>query len=363
MAVVPDSLDKSRFFRAAFAHATALALSLVLFTAGICVAPDSFAVVGSRTPQAAGDAGPAAAPPRPAPPPRTDRSNGTTASGPVRAQPPRMPFYVATKGATTIYVLGTLHVGFPNDYPPEQPFRARILAALEASPTLALEISPDDLLLSQDDVNRYGMCRSECLLDYLPDPMWQQVETRMRSHPEALKQLRHTRPWLASMLIETYDTLKAGFDSEYGTEAQLQNVYLRARGKIVGLESLNEQISTFTRLTSAQQREMLGQDLVQTPAENIADVKELHRLWRIGDADALKAWDDAKSSKLARNRSLAAQVDNRVVYERNRRFVQRMVQMAAPDKPVFVAIGALHLGGPRGVLELLRKRGFVVDPA
>jgi uncharacterized protein YbaP (TraB family) len=271
-----------------------------------------------------------------------------------------MPFYVATKGTTTIYVLGTLHVGFASDYPPGQPFRKSILAALDASPTLALEISPDELLLSQDDVNRYGMCRSECLIDYLPDSMWKKVETRMRGNPEALKELRHTRPWLASMLIETYDTLKAGFQSEYGTEAQLQNVYLRARGKIVGLETLNEQISTFTRLTSAQQREMLAQDLVQTPAENVADVKELHRLWRIGDADALKAWDDAKSSKLARNAALAAQVDNRVVYERNRRFVARMVGLAGPDRPVFVAIGALHLGGPRGVLELLRKRRFVV---
>lgn len=345
----------------AYAMALWFTLSLALSTA-------AFAVSGSRsppggTPQPAGDASATDVPASiasPATPPRTDRSDGTTASGPVRAQPPRMPFYVATKGATTIYLLGTLHVGFPTDYPPEQPFRRPILAALYASPTLALEISPDELLLAQDDVNRYGMCRSECLIDYLPDSMWRKVEARMRGNPVALKNLRHTRPWLASMLIQTYDTLKAGFQSEYGTEAQLQNVYLRVRGKIVGLETLNEQISTFTHLSSAQQREMLAQDLVQTSAENVADVKELHRLWRIGDADALKAWDDAKSSKLARSKTLAAQVDNRVVYERNRRFAQRMVTLAAPDRPVFVAIGALHLGGERGVLELLRRRGFVV---
>ena len=92
---------------------------------------------------------------------------------------------------------------------------------------------------------------------------------------------------------------------------------------------------------------MLAQDLVQTPAENVADVKELHRLWRIGDADALKAWDDAKTEKLARSKQLARQIDNRVVVDRNQRFVARMVAMAAPNKPVFVAIGALHLGGKR----------------
>jgi len=106
---------------------------------------------------------------------------------------------------------------------------------------------------------------------------------------------------------------------------------------------------------------MLSQDLVQTPAENVADLRELHRLWRIGDADALKAWDDAKSEKLARSLSLAASVDNRVAYDRNRRFVTRMLALSAPNKPVFVAVGALHLGGDRGVLELLRRRGFVVE--
>ena len=51
-----------------------------------------------------------------------------------------------------------------------------------------------------------------------------------------------------------------------------------------------------------------------------------------------------------------------MVYDRNRRFVTRMLQLAAPNKPVFVAIGALHLGGRRGVLELLRRHGFVVVP-
>lgn len=373
MKAMPESraarrvIDRTRRFasrgmallaRRALVASCAITLVIALSTA-------AFAVTGSRsapggTPQPAGDASATDVPAPPASPSRTDRSTGTTATGPVRVQPARMPFYVATRGATTIYLLGTLHVGYASDYPPEQPFRKPILAALDASPILALEISPDELLLSQDDVNRYGMCRSECLIDYLPESMWKKVEARMRGNPAALKNLRHTRPWLASMLIQTYDTLKAGFQSEYGTEAQLQNVYLRVRGKIVGLETLNEQISTFTHLTSAQQREMLAEDLAQTSAENVADVKELHRLWRIGDADALKAWDDAKSSKLARSKVLAAQVDNRVVYERNRRFVQRMVALSAPDKPIFVAIGALHLGGERGVLELLRRRGFVV---
>jgi hypothetical protein len=306
---------------------------------------------------------PAAGSPATNAPPPAPASSGTTTGGPVRPEPARMPFYVATRGTTTIYILGTLHVGDPVDYPPGQPFRRPILAALAASPTLALELSPDDLLVSQDDVSKYGVCRYPCLPKLLPDPLWRKLEARLRDNPAALDEIRKMRPWLASLLVETYDSLSAGLQTEYGTEAQLQNVYLRQRGRIVGLEKLTEQMRAFTSLNLAQQREMLAQDLVQTPAENVNDVKTLHRLWRVGDADALSAWEAAKSEKLARDKRVSDSIDNKILYERNRRFVVRMIAISAPNKPVFVAIGALHLGGPNGVLQLLRQRGFVVEPS
>jgi uncharacterized protein len=272
-----------------------------------------------------------------------------------------MPFYVATKGQTTIYLLGTLHVGDPSDYPAAQPFRRPILAALAASPTLALELSPDDLIESQDDVTKYGVCARACLPRLLPEALWRKLANRLRGNPAALDEIKKTRPWLAALLVETYDSLAAGLQTEYGSEAQLQNVYLRTKGKVVGLETLGEQMRAFTGLTLAEQREMLAQDLQQTPAENVADVEELHRLWRIGDADAIAAWASAKSDRLARSEPISDAIDNKIVYERNRRFVARMLLIAGPNKPIFVAIGALHLGGPKGVLALLRQHGFVVE--
>ena len=126
-------------------------------------------------------------------------------------------------------------------------------------------------------------------------------------------------------------------------------------------ETLSEQMRAFTNLSLAEQREMLAQDLAQTPAQNMDDVKTLHRLWRVGDADAIAAWASAKSERLARTPEVARMLDNRIVYDRNRRFVARMTAIAAPNRPVFVAIGSLHLGGPKGVLRMLQQRGFVVE--
>jgi uncharacterized protein YbaP (TraB family) len=340
------------------AHALALMLVLMLLTLGE-PAP-SCAAAGTVTEAAAVAAPSGGYTPIPGfhgPP----ADSATSVSGRVRAAPAHMPFYVATKGATTLYVLGTLHVGEPADYPAGQPFRPPILAALAASPTLALELSPDDLITSQDDVTKYGVCSYACLPRLLPPALWHKLAARLRGNDAALEGIKKTRPWLAALLVETYGSLSAGLQTEYGTEAQLQNVYLPSHGKVVGLETLGEQMRSFTNLTLAEQREMLAQDLGETPADTVADVKTLHRLWRVGDADAIAAWSVARTERLTKSKAAARSLDNKILYERNRRFVMRMLAIAAPNKPVFVAIGALHLGGRKGVLALLRQRGFVVE--
>jgi len=181
---------------------------------------------------------------------------------------------------------------------------------------------------------------------------------RLRHNPAALAEIRKMKPWLASLLIETFSSQAAGLQTEYGTEVQLENVY--RHGAIVGLESTSSEMHAFTGLSLPEQWEMLAQDLQQTPAEDVADVRELHALWQAGDADKMAAWQRGKSAKLAQSLELSNAIDERTVYRRNRHFVLRMLSIATPEHPLFVAVGALHLGGPKGVLALLRKHGFAV---
>lgn len=272
---------------------------------------------------------------------------------------PRLPFYIARKGATTIYVLGTLHAGQPSDYPVEHPFRAPIMAALNGSALVAFELSPDDLVDSSALVRTLGVCRNACLPRLAGAPLYRQVMARLHGNRAAQQAVRAMRPWFAALMIETYDSMSTGLQTEYSSEAQIENVYLK--GRIVGLESLREQIEPFAQLGLPAQREMLAQDLVQSPAQNAADLRRLHALWRAGDADALAAWQARKDAALARDKALSEQIADRTVVRRNRRFVVRMLRLAGPRQPIFVAIGALHLGGPQGVLAMLRAFGYRIQ--
>ncbi|MCY0386937.1 TraB/GumN family protein [Robbsia sp. Bb-Pol-6] len=276
----------------------------------------------------------------------------------ANAAPPRLPFYLARRGRLTFYVLGTLHAGDPIDYPANRPFRPAIRAALDASPTVAFELSPDDLIDAQADVQRYGRCLYDCLPRQISPSLWRKVAARVGHNPALLAQVARMRPWLAAMVMESYDATSSGLQTDYGSEAQIQNVYLK--GRIVGLETLAEQMRAFDTLTLAEQREMLEQDLAQAPQQNAADLRRVHALWRAGDAERLFAWQRARSAQLARDPGVSAAIDDKILFQRNRRFAARMQALAQPRRPVFVAIGALHLGGPRGVLALLRAAGYQV---
>ena len=52
---------------------------------------------------------------------------------------------------------------------------------------------------------------------------------------------------------------------------------------------------------------------------------------------------------------------NIAIYDRNRNWVEQLVTMM-PDRSCFVAVGRAHLRGEQGLLQLLRDRGYTVDP-
>ncbi|SDV50323.1 TraB/GumN family protein [Chitinasiproducens palmae] len=277
------------------------------------------------------------------------------------APAPRLPFYVARKGQTTIYVLGTLHAGEARDFPVEHPFRPAIQAALNRSALVAFELSPDDLISSEAVVRKAGFCPDACLSRLATPALYARVMSRLQGNRAAQQAVRRMRPWFAALMLETYDSMSSGLQTEFGAEAQIENAYLK--GRVVGLETLREQVDAFATLDLPSQREMLAQNLAQKPTENAADLRRLHALWRAGDADALAAWQAAKTAKLTRDRTLAARIEDQTVYRRNRRFVVRALQRASPRDPIFVAVGVLHLGGPHGVLAMLRSFGYKVSPA
>lgn len=115
--------------------------------------------------------------------------------------------------------------------------------------------------------------------------------------------------------------------------------------------------------TFAEQIEIMGRIPLEAHLRNLAaTLKNLDRFRR--SLQKMAAWHQSGDLRqLAR----AARRDSKgmrriLIYERNALMAERLASMANSGRSVFCAIGAGHLAGEKGVLRLLKKRGFAVKP-
>jgi uncharacterized protein YbaP (TraB family) len=129
------------------------------------------------------------------------------------------------------------------------------------------------------------------------------------------------------------------------------------RGMAVhGLETVEEQIAVFAGIPEPQQIELL--DLV------LRDHPEIEQ-WYARIKRAYLARDVADIYSLMTEQTegappgLAESFEERLILQRNERMAQRMGPLLDQGR-AFVAVGALHLPGERGILSLLEGEGHRV---
>lgn len=160
-------------------------------------------------------------------------------------------------------------------------------------------------------------------------------------------------PWVLGLQLMELAYAQLGFDSQSGVEQQLEQ-RAQADGKPTsGLETLTEQLGVFEALTPEQQAKFL--DLVVTEMHDVgSDTQAVVTAWRAGDSAKLAALlGDEYKSFPALYRTL--------VSERNKRWVPQIERLLKERDNYFVVVGALHLVGDGGVLELMRRDGFKAE--
>jgi uncharacterized protein YbaP (TraB family) len=252
------------------------------------------------------------------------------------------------KGAPASHVFGTIHLADTRvtTLPPavEREFRASRSLTIEAGldpgslVTLASRMMYSDGRslpgVAGEDLFRQAVALTEGL--GLPEPL-----------------ARQFKPWaLALMLSAPQQDPSTVLDYLLARMAQEQ-------GKtVLELESLDEQAGIFDGMAEADQVALLRHAVshyrsLDKDTARLVDVylkRDLSAMWRISEEGS------ATSADAKRVNEVFAQ---RLIFDRNTRMVERM-QPTLGQGRAFIAIGALHLYGERGVLALLERRGYKV---
>ena len=246
------------------------------------------------------------------------------------------------------FLLGTIHSEDPRvlDFPEE------FLDMLSSNQVFAMEMVPDLPTLSR-----------------LTEYMQYQDGTTLQSHIGAerfeqvisvLSYYQMPSEWVAKMKVwATVMTLsvpppETGFFMDF-------SLSLRAAGsglRVVGLETLEEQLSFLEDMPMEQQLSLLDQALLEYD-----QVREVHdRMvdnYLGGNLQSLAAEADSQLDQLdqeAKEYFVGQGID-----ARNLRMLRAILPLLDQNQ-VFIAVGALHLPGESGLLSLLRGQGYRLEP-
>ena len=259
--------------------------------------------------------------------------------------------WVVRDGDNEISIFGTVHA-LPRDDPGLPP---AVMVQLAAADTLVLEtVLPEDRMALAQMLGEIGMRPGQKpLLQRVSKPAAARLAATIAHAGLPMAGLDRMATWLAALSISETALAAIGISPETGVETRLTSA-ARAAGKpVIGLETPEQQLRFFDNLPETDQVLMLEATLDEVEGAR-AEVDKLLALWRAGDVDAI-ARDFARDAKAS---PLLAKV---LITDRNARWVDWIAGVMKRPGKVFVAVGAGHLGGPQGLLELLKARGLTAE--
>ena len=159
-------------------------------------------------------------------------------------------------------------------------------------------------------------------------------------------------PWVVGIEITDLAYEHAGFDPEQGVEEQLVRRAAKDGKPTAGLETLPEELGSLTGLSSADQIRMLDQT-VDDLKDLRSEMREVTGAWRHGDAARL-------ARLLSSEYDAFPSLYKPLVSDRNRRWLPQLQELLKRSDNSLVVVGALHLVGDGGLLELLHQQGYTI---
>ncbi len=284
-------------------------------------------------------------------PPKLEIGSGSALADDPWASPPKPAkdplakplFWSATKDGTTTYLLGTMHMGIDA----ESRLPDVVFAKLDAAKSFAMETD-----LSDPGVANIGKRATPGTIeaDLGPDH-WKRLEDLVT--PAVAKAINQMKPMVAATLVSM-----RGLKQTAPMDRVLLLRALDQKKPVVYLEQASLQAAILEKYMGVRELKIM----LDHADENVARMNQLFDAYVAGDeAVFLKLSDEGNAESLAAGISQAEldEATDAMLYRRNASWVGPIEQLHAVGGG-FVAVGALHLVGPKSVLELLGQRGFTI---
>lgn len=248
------------------------------------------------------------------------------------------------------YLFGTIHMICGDDIQISDSLRS----AIRTSDNVYLELDMDNIMELMSAMTKMKMRGDTTLADLLTAPEYEKVKTFFANNkgPLPFAMLETYKPMLAASTL-----MQAAIDCDNAI-AMEQLVMKEAKSNnksIKGLETMAFQMSIFDSIPySLQAKQLLNY------VENFGDEsgnKEFEAMVQAYRNQELNKLEDITKKEDAGMERFT----NILLYNRNIVWADKLEGFMR-DQSLVIAVGAGHLPGEKGVINLLRQKGYKVEP-
>lgn len=279
------------------------------------------------------------------------------ALGSASAQSDRRGFlFEVRKGTQTSLLFGTIHVGRPEFYPLPASRQSR-LTTFDA---LVLEADVTDTTRAISATQKFAMyAAGEDGLDKrLPPDLLKRVDAVLARNQLDREPMMRMKPWMLGTVLTLFEAAQAGYVPGLAAEAYVVRMAKSGNKPILELEGIEQQFSLFENASWPTQVAYL-EDALKAVESNSArrEINRIVQAWETADRAAL----ERLLGEMGAQTSVGARftVDT-ILLGRHDAMVRRIESLMADGRKYLFAVGALHLVGPRGLVEMLKARGYTV---
>ena len=250
-----------------------------------------------------------------------------------------------------VFLLGSLHLLKSDAYP----LAAEIDSAYRLSPKVVFETdigAMEDPAVQARMLNMAMYPEGQTLAQHIPPEMQKALNKKLADLGLPMEAFVRFKPWFLAVTLTTLELQRLGFSHLSGIDVHFYGRAQSDEKELDFFESIDYQLDLLGNMGADDQESFLGQTLKDLEiAAQMAD--DMMRYWQNGQVEKLHAL-------LFKSFEDYPEIENRLLLQRNKDWVEKIEVMLAEPENVFVVVGAGHLVGPGSVVELLRQKGYKV---
>jgi len=260
-------------------------------------------------------------------------------------------FWKLTKKGQTLWILGSVHVADQSFYP----LPNSIMQAFTKAERLYLEfdMSKVDALERETAMASAKLPAGDSLKKQLNSKSYRKFTKLLQTLSLPEKKFQHYKPWYVAISLVYLKTYQLGYQPKYGIDNHFSEMALKQKKTIYQFETFSQQMALLAKIEPHQQK--VFDSTIEEIAELDLVLKQMMSSWKSGNSHELQQLLLEQSGP----KEVQEWMEISLLSERNSNWLTMLEQQK--PKSAFIVVGALHVGGKKGLVQLLKQTGFKAE--